>query len=227
MANSNTYSFNPAIGSIALNAFGRCQIRRAELTPQHMEDAYLETNFMQSNWAAKGITFWTVELVNQPLTQGVATYNVPLNAVQVLDVYISTNGSSNRLITSFSRTDYASLADPTQPGYPTSYWFEKLLPPTTLTLWPVPDGAATYTMNYYYYSQPQDAVARQGGNAAIPYYWLDAFVAGLAARIARIYAPDLEDKRKADAQAAYDDAASQVEVVPLYIQPGLQGYYRP
>jgi hypothetical protein len=223
---SGTYNFDPPIGTLALSAFSRCQVKRTEIGAQHMEDAFLETNLLQSRWSAKGITFWTVQLVQQPLTQGIQNYTVPVNAVTVLDVYIN-NGTSNRLITSFSRTDFASLAEPQQQGFPTSYWFNRSLPPQSLNLWPVPDAAATYTMNYYIYTLIQDGVVRQGGNAAVPAYWLDAYVAELAYRMSRCYAPQLEDKRKQDAKEAYDDAASQAEQVPLYITPGLQGYYRP
>jgi hypothetical protein len=61
----------------------------------------------------------------------------------------------------------------------------------------------------------------------IPYLWFDAFVAGLAYRLARIYNPQLEQIRKADAEEAWQQAASQnVENVDLYISPGLAFYFR-
>ena len=189
-----------------------------------METSALETNLLQSNWGSDGITWWTVEKIDQPLTQGLATYNVPVRSVSVLDVYIN-NGSQNRIITSFSRTDFASLANPSQQGYPTSFWFNRILSPT-LTLWPTPDGTATYTMSYYIYTQMQDAVATQGGNVAIPFFWLDAWTADLAHRLSRHYAPALEAVRKVDKQEAYAVACKQNEQVPMYISPGLQGYYR-
>jgi hypothetical protein len=222
--NSGTYTFNPPIGTITLNAFARCGVRRTEISPQHMEDAWLEVNFMQSDWGADGITWWTVEKIDQPLTQGVATYNVPVNIVSVLDIYIN-NGSSNRLITNFSRTDYASLANPSQQGFPTVAWFDRLLAPT-LTLWPSPDGSATYTMSYFAYTQIQDAAPRQGGTAAIPYFWLNAYVADLAHRLSRIYAPALEAVRKVDKEEAYARACKQVEPSAMHISPGLSGFYR-
>ncbi len=207
-----------------MNAFGRCGLRRPMLGSQHWEDAFLETNLMQADWVADGILFFNVQLVTQPLTQGIATYTVPENAITVLDVYIN-NGSSNRILFGFSRTDYASLANPAEQGFPTVFWQDRLLT-QTLTLWPVPDNAATYTMYYYIYTQPQDAIAQQGGTAAIPYYWLDAFTAGLAHRLARIYAPALEAVRKVDALEAYAKASKQNEQIPIFISPGLQGYYR-
>src|SRR5579875_4208019 len=101
MPTSDTYSFAPDLGSLALNAFARCGVRRTELTPQHMQDAYLEANLLQADWSADGILWWSVKLVQQPLTAGAPTYGLPTNTISVLDVYIApNNGQSgqNRLI---------------------------------------------------------------------------------------------------------------------------------
>lgn len=198
------------------------------LTAQHMEDAYLECNLLQSDWSADGIVWWTVLRVDQPLTAGQPTYALPTNTVSVLDVYISpngVNGGSNRLILPFSRTDYASLATPNQLGFPTSFWYDRALAPT-LTLWPVPDNANNYVMSYYIYTQPEDAVLRGGGQAAIPYWWLNAYTADLAHRLSRHYATQLEPQRKADRDEAYQRASKQVEPSYMYVTPGLAGYFR-
>lgn len=227
MATSETFNFNPSIGSLALNAFARCGVRRTEITPQHMDDVFLESNLLQSDWSADGIIWWTVERVDQPLTVGAPTYAIPVNTVSVLDVYITVDGAggSNRLISPFSRTDYASLATPDQQGFPTSYWYNRALSPT-ITLWPVPDDTNTYTMSYYVYTQMEDAALRGGGQAAVPYWWLNAYIADLAHRLSRIYAPALEGQRKMDRDEAYQRACKQVEPAPIYITPGLTNYFR-
>lgn len=225
MTTSNTYAFNPPIGSLALNALARCGVRRTEITPQHMQDAYTETNLMQASWSNDGLTLWTVDQQTIPLVQGTATYSVPSNTVMILDLYIVINSGNNRLITSFSRTDYASLANPSTQGVPTVFWFDRLTSPF-VTFWPVPDGNEVSAV-YYRYRQIQDANIQNGGNAELPYLWLDAFVADLAHRLSRIYAPQLEQQRKADRDVAFGLASKQyVENTPLYISPGLQGYFR-
>jgi len=224
MTLSSAYNFNPPLGSLALAAFSRIGIRRTEILAEHMENAYLESNLLQAGWGADGITWWTVELISVPLTAGVATYATDPKAVSLLDVYIN-NGSSNRLIWPFSRTEFASLAEPTQQGFPSVYWWDRLLAPT-ITLWEVPDGNATYTMSYYAYTQIQDATFTQGGNAAIPFFWLDAYVSDLSHRLARHHAPALEAQRKLDKDEAYGKACKQVEPGNLYITPGLQNYFR-
>jgi len=222
---SDTTSFNPIIGSLALNALARAGVRRTEITPQHMQDVYLEANFLQAAWANDGLLLWTIDQQTITLVQGTATYTVPSNTVMITDLYIVINNGNNRYITPFSRTDYASLANPTTQGVPTSYWFNRILAPT-VTFWPVPDGNETSAV-YYRYRQVDDANVPQGGNAEIPYLWLDAYVADLAHRMARIYNPPLEAQRKADRDVAYALAAKQgVENVPLYVSPGLSGYFR-
>jgi hypothetical protein len=224
MSTSGTFSFNPAIGQLTINALSRCQVKRTEILAEHMENAWMESNLLQADWSADGITWWTVELIQQAITAGVSTYSVPLNVVSVLDVYIN-NGSSNRLIFPFSRTDFASLAEPAEQGFPTVFWWDRVIP-STITLWPTPDNNATYTLNYYAYTQQQDAVLRQGGNAAIPYWWLDAYTADLAHRLSRHHAPALEAVRMADRDRAYARACKQVESADIFITPGLSGYYR-
>jgi hypothetical protein len=224
LANSGTYNFNPPLGQLTLNAFSRIQVKRTEILAEHMENAWMESNLLQADWSADGITWWSVQLITQALTQGVSTYAVPANVISVLDVYIN-NGSSNRLIMPFSRTDFASIANPTTQGFPTTFWYERTLSPN-IVLWPVPDNNATYTMSYYVYNQTQDATFRQGGNAAIPYFWLNAYTADLSHRLARHHAPALEAVRKQDKMEAYANACKQVEPSALYITPGLSGYFR-
>jgi hypothetical protein len=224
MANSGTFTFNPPLGQLTLNAFSRIQVKRPAVLQEHMENAWMESNLLQADWSADGITWWTVELITVPLIQGTATYAIPANIITLLDVYIF-NGYSNRLIFPFSRTDYASLAEPNQQGFPTVFWFDRDLSPS-ITLWPVPDNSAPYTLNYYAYTQQQDAVFRQAGNAAIPYWWLDAYTADLSHRLSRHHAPALEAVRKVDKQEAYAKACKQVEPSQLFISPGLSGYFR-
>ncbi len=228
MATSDQFSFNPPIGTLTLNAFSRCQVKRTMLTAQNMEDAYIESNLLQSDWSADGIIWWTVLRVDQPLTAGSPTYSIPTNATSVLDVYITPGApgsGSNRLILPFSRTDYASLAQPLMPGFPNSFWYDRALSPT-ITLWPVPDTNTQYTMSYYIYTQPEDANLRGGGQAAIPYWWLNAYTADLAHRLSRHCAPALEAVRKVDRDEAYQRASKQTEPSYMYITPGLANYFR-
>lgn len=230
MTASGTYSFNPSVGELVLNAYSRINIRRPALLAEHMVDARVEANLLQTEWMNKGVNLWTVDLVTTALVQGTATYNVDPTTVMILDAYIETTsgGSLNdRIIEPVSRTEYASFPTKTIQSPPTVFWFDRLIAPT-ITLYPVPDGNGPYTLKYYRFRQIQDAVVPGGLTPELPIRWMDAFAAGLAHRLARIYAPPLEQLRKQDALDAWSIAASQdTENVPLYLYPGLSAYYRP
>ena len=95
------------------------------------------------------------------------------------------------------------------------------------SVWPVPDQSNYYTLTYYRVIQVQDANYENGQTVDIPYRWFDAFAAGLASRLAAIYAPDRVPLLEPKAEAAYMIAATQdTENVPMYLTPGLSGYYR-
>lgn len=229
MATSNTYSFLPSIGELVVASYRRIQIHRAEIVAEHLTDAKNEANFLQVAWANLGPLLWTVDLQTVSLVQGQATYSVPANTVMMLDVYISIpNGggtTSDRIITPYSRTDYASTPDKSQQGSPTVFWFDRLIAPT-FTLWPVPDGTEP-TLSYYRFTQTQDATLANATNPQIPYLALDAYVAGLAHRLARIYKPELEEAREADAVKAFNVFFSQyTENVPLFISPVTYSYWK-
>ena len=224
MATSNTWAFNPSVGNLALSAYSRIQIRRPALLAEHLFDAYQETNFLMSSWSNMAPNLWTVDLVTQALVVGTATYAVDAKTVMILDAYITID-SQDRLMFPMSRTEYASQPDKTNQATPTTYWFNRILSPT-ITLWPVPDDS-TVVLNYYRCTQNQDANLQSGETPAIPYRFVDAMVAGLAHRLARIYKPEVEAQRKQDAMEALALAQTQdIEAVPMFLAPQLEGYFR-
>lgn len=227
MTTSGTYDFQPAIGSLGLTAFGRIGVRPSELTQSHMRELQQAANLLLVEFANLQPNLWEVGLQSTTLTQGTATYTLTDRIVMVLDLYISYGSpSTDRYLQPISRTDYASYPNKTQQGFPTVFWFNRQITPT-LTFWPVPDGNGPYTANYYTVRQTQDAYLLNGQNAELPYRFLEAYTAGLAWKLAQIYRQEIEDKRFADYQRAWNIAATQdTENVVMSITPGLAGYYR-
>lgn len=230
MSTSGTTNFNPPLSDVIVNAFGRIQIKPTEILAQHLKNAYLEANFLQIEFSNRnGPNLWTVQLFPITLIQGTATYNLPSTMVQALDIYLTTTSGSesfDRILSQLSRTDYASIPNKTQQAPPTSVWVDKLVVPT-ITFWPVPDGSATYTGNVYINTQIQDGVIQNGTQLQLVWRFIDAFVAGLAARLARIYAPSALQEAKVEAERCWQLAAQQdVENTPIYIFPGTNSYWR-
>jgi hypothetical protein len=226
MTTSGTYAFNPSLGEIVLYAYQNIGIRPTSVLQEHMESARMAANMMLARFSNQGVNLWAVDLVTVPLIQGQATYAVDGNTIMILDAYTTTDSGIDRVIMPISRTEYASYPNKTQQGFPTSYWFDRLVSPT-ITLWPVPDGSSATILKYYRVRQIQDANLQNGENAEIPYRWLEAFADGLAYRLARIWAPQMAQMLKGQADESYQIAAVQdVETVPTYISPMLGGYFR-
>lgn len=229
MALSGTYNFNPSLGEITLYAYNLCGIRGTALLQEHMESARMAANMMLGRWSSDGVNLWTVDKQSVPLIAGQATYIVPNNTIVMLDTYIVTsNGgmATNRIIMPISRTEYASYPNPESQGFPTTFWFDRLLSPT-VTLWPVPDGTQT-SLDYYRVRQIQDSNFSDGQQVELPYYFLEAFAYGLAQRLALIWAPEKVQMLKPLADESYQIAASQnVETAQQYISPMISGYFRP
>jgi hypothetical protein len=231
MTTSNTYNFNPSLSEVVIYAYNLCGIRSTSLLQEHMESAKMATNLMLSRWANQGVNLWAVELVPTiTLIEGQATYSVDSNTVMVLDAYVTTiNGGTNtdRIILPISRTEYASYPNKEQQGFPTVYWFDRLISPT-ISLWPVPDGSGNPgTLSYYKVRQIQDANIAGGENVEIPYRWYEAFATGLAYRLSQTWAPQSAAMLKAVADEAYEIAAAQdTEYASMYISPQINGYFR-
>ena len=228
MSTTGTYSYAPALGDLVVAAYRRIQIHRSEILTEHLADAKTETNLMQVQWANLGPLVWTVDVQTVPLVAGQAVYSIPANTVMMLDVYVSTaNGDgtySDRIISPLSRTEYASMPNKLGQGSPTSFWFDRLISPT-VTLWPVPDGSEA-SFSYYRFTQIQDAAMTNAATPQVMYLCLDAFVAGLSHRLARIYKPDVESARETDATKAVALMFSQLtENVALFITPITQAYW--
>ena len=230
MTSSGTYSFSPTNGELVLSAYERVRIRAPELRQEHMFSARRELNFMFAGWSNQGPNLWKQVRTQITLQQGVATYPITPQTIMILDASIVLNfGSANetrRYITPISRTEYMSYANQQTQGPPTTYWFDRLISPT-ITFWPVPDGGGPYTLDIYTYTQMFDANLPGGETPDVPYRWFDAIVAGLAHRVSRIYAPELEQMRKVDADDAWKIASAQdTENVGFMLAPSLAQYYR-
>lgn len=228
MTTSGTYAFNPSLGELTLYSFNLCGVRNTALLQEHMESARMAANLMLATWANRGVNLWAVDLVTTPLVQGTTRYAVPSNTVMILDAYVTQSSGTDtidRIIMPVSRSEYASYPNKTQQGFPTVFWFDRLISPA-ITIWPVPDGNEV-SLKYYRVRQLQDSAFTSGQTVEIPYLWLEAFAMGLAARLAVIWAPDRAQMLKGAADEVYNICAAQnVEDVPVYISPMIGSYFR-
>lgn len=235
MTTTGTYTFSSSAASgLTLVAFGRIGIKRTEITTQHLQDAAIEANLVQVTLGNNQPLLFRSEVVPITLVQGQANYALPTNTIAIQDIYLTTTPSggtnttaTDRLLYAMSLYEYDAQPNKTTQAPPTTYVVYKTLAPS-ITFWQTPDGNATYVANIRILSQQQDVALQNGATLDLPYVYLDCFVAGLAHRLSRIYAPDKEMMRKQDYLEAWD-AAARTETqdnTSLYIQPAFAGYYR-
>lgn len=226
MATSGAFAFAPSLADLMIQAFGRCQIRRAALTPEHLFDAATCANLVQAEFSNRQVNLWTVDLQSQALTQGTATYNAPASTVSILSAYIETGSpATGRVITSIGRDTYAAYPNKASEGPPNVYWFDRQRTPI-ITLWPVPDDGGPYTLKYYRAVQQEDAEVADGVEPDVPYRFLEAYTAALAAKLAEIYAPTREAVLEQRAAARWAEAAAEdAEDVPMFIAPAVGAYF--
>lgn len=191
---------------------------------------------MQVEFSNRQPNLWTDELYTQALTAGTATYTLPARMVAIQAAYLTIDSgtSTDQILWPLSTFEYAAMPNKTQESVPNSYWYNRQITPQ-ITLWPVPDSSATYTLNLRILHQIQDASLVGGATLDLPFRWLDAWVSALAARLADLY-PDPLIKAKGPgaiqdlwtkAERAWAIAATEdQERVPLYIQPQTQSYWR-
>ncbi len=232
MTTSGVYTFSTSAASgLTLVAFSRIGLRDSEVTMQHLTKAAVEANLLQSSLASQQPHLWQSTLTTISLTAGTSNYALPSRMVAIQDIFLTiTSGgvSTDRMMAPISLFDYDAQPNKTTQAVPTIYVVFKTLSPT-ITFWPVPDSNATYTASVRYLSQMQDASQVSGTSLDMPYIYLDVYVAGLAYRLARIYAPDKEQLRKADydeALAAAEKTDTQDNVMMAIMPDLLSAYYR-
>ena len=226
---SGSTAFSPDLGAISAYALGRCNVRRPEITTDHLTDAAMAANLVLVDWAGSQPNLWGVELLPVTLVQGTIEYTLPANVLMILDCYITTTVSgvnTDRVIYGVSRTEYDAYPNKQSQAFPTVFWANRVQP-IQVSMYPCPDDNGPYTLNLHVVTQDQDAVLAGAAGLDLPYRAFSAFVDGLAAKIALTYAPDRYTQLDAVAQRSSTRLNGQEnENVPLFIIPGLQGYRR-
>lgn len=231
MTSSGTYAYQPSLGELVLYAYNLIQVRPTSIVQEHMESARMAMNLLLAEWSNDTPNLWKVDLVEVPLVEGQATYAVDASTIVMLDAYIRIDDGSgsppqDRIILPISRTEYASYPNKEMQGFPTVFWYDRLINPE-VTLWQVPDGVSAQYLRYYRVRQIQDAGFASGQTADLPLRWLPAFANGLALQLARIWNPGAIGAVAPFADKSLMKAQGQdVETAALYVTPMLGGYYR-
>lgn len=231
MTSTGTFTFAPSAADIVLNAYAMIQIRRTELTTHHLQDAYMAFNLLMVDITNRNPLRWGLETQTQVLS-ATSAYTLTNRTIAIPMAYIRTTvggASIDRVIGPISASEYAAIPNKDQTAPPTSFFFSLLSTPT-ITIWPVPD-AATLALGGVLHMQTlrqlEDVDLTNGQTLDSPYRFLDAISTGLASRLADMYRPERSDSLLGRYEQKMRLALGRdQEQVPLFITPGLAGYFR-
>jgi len=182
MATSGTTAFNPDQVNLIEEA---CAMAGFEVrTGYDLRSARFALNMMLAEWANRGINLWTLSSASLTLVSATATYNLPTDCVDVLDVSIRTDvgtvaSQADLKLTRISMPTYLTIPNKLSSSRPLQYLIDRQINPT-ITLWPVPDATQTWTLFYYYLRRLQDAGTSANLTSDVPFRFYPALVAGLA-----------------------------------------------
>jgi hypothetical protein len=193
MTTSGTSSFDIQITDLFEEAYERAG---SEMRSGYdFRTARRSFNLLTMEWANRGINLWTVESGSIPLVAGTATYNLPVDTIDLIEHVIRQNpgNTSTQTDISISRisvSTYSTIPNKLNTGRPIQVYINRqsgVPTPTgiqypTITVWPIPPDN-TYTFVYWRLRRIQDA-GNGDGTTDIPFRMVPALTAGLAYQIA-------------------------------------------
>jgi len=217
-ATSGTTIFNPDLSELAEEAFERAGSEAR--SGYDFRTARRSLNFLLSEWANIGINLWTIDEGEQILTQGVITYDLPADTVDLIEHVIRSNsGQQNNQsdinISRISVSTYSTIPNKLVQGRPIQVWINRQSGQTyptgatpdhspQFTVWPAPDGTQPWVFHYWRMRRLQDA----GGGVNvqdIPFRFQNALVAGLAYMLV-LKLPNADAQRIMALKQMYDAA---------------------
>jgi hypothetical protein len=207
MTTSGTANFDLDLNEIAEEAWERCG---AELRDGYsLRTTRRSLNLLFADWANRGVNLWTIDSGTINLTQGVNTYPLPADTVDLIEHVIRTGAGNvstqvDLTITRISVSTYSSIPNKLQQARPIQVWVNRQAPIPQITVWPTPDQTGVYQFVYWRLRRIQDAGAGGTYTQDIPFRFLNALVAGLAYYLS-MKIPGAADRMQV-LKAQYDEA---------------------
>lgn len=224
MATSGTAAFNLDIVEIIEEAYEQAGL---ELRSGYdMKTARRSLNLLAIDWASRGYNLWTVEQAVVPLLTGVATYALPDDTIDVVEMVISSTSGATTTDIALARigmATYATIPVKETQGRPVQVWVDRQITPQ-ITVWPVPPDD-TYTFKYWRLRRIQDAGTSGELTFDIPTRFLPCLISGLAYKIAlkRVSDENRLNRLKSEYESAWLEASTEDrEKVTMRIVPAIR-----
>lgn len=183
MTLSGTKTFELDVTEYIEEAYERCGLEAR--TGYDLRTAKRSLNLMLNEWANRGINRWTIAQTTQVVTNGVASYNLGAETIDILSAVVRRDGTDYSL-DRISRDDFLTIPDKSMQARVMQFYVDRQITPT-LKVWPTPDNS-TDTIIFDRLVRMDDAAA-QTNTLQIPFRFYPALAAGLAYYISLKKAP--------------------------------------
>lgn len=184
-----TYNYlAPDIAEVADECFERAGISAATIGNDHIESFFRSLRLLlNSEWQVLGIRQWMIERVTLVTTANLANFDLPTGGLDIVSAILR-RASRDTPCERMSRQDYLNIPDKTQIGRPDRYMVDRRFDRATVYLWRTPENS-TDQFIYDMFKQMSQPGTTMQYTLQMPPHVLEAFHAGLAARIALKFNP--------------------------------------
>ncbi len=188
MSSTGTYLFDPDLAQHFDEAFERIGYGPEAIERRHIQAAFRSTQYMlNSEWATLGVRQWMIQQNTVNLTPGQVTFTLPAGAIDVFDMTFKRSGVETE-VGAIARDVYFTKHKKDLRGRVIEYMVDKQATAKTVYIWPAAERTGDQLlMNYM--RQIQDP-GKLGNTLQLPTIAAEAFVSGLASKLALKFAPD-------------------------------------
>jgi len=182
-----TYSyFSPEIADCFSEAFEMAGIDPSTAGSDHIDSIIRSMKFMlNSEWHTIGMRQWMIERYNQAMTSvntTTPTFDLPTGGIDIMNAVLVRNSRASPMY-KMSREEYLEIPDKTVLGRPTRYFCDRRYDKVTVYTWQLPSQTTDIMMIDYFKQMSQPG--NMSNTLQMPPHVLDAFIHGLAARVAQ------------------------------------------
>lgn len=169
-------------------AFERIGRDPSSITPAMLQSARRSVRLLLDEWNNDSVDFWKVlDGQTNTVTEDDTTFTPTSGTIDILRANVKRDDIETPMLI-ISASDWFNIPDKTAPGMPDRIWVERYGTTITAHFWPVAENSTDVIV--------YDAMARFEDSSTlssavdVPPLWLEAFTAGLAAKLAEKYAPE-------------------------------------
>ena len=230
MATTGSYITDPALAAYTEEAAERGGLDPKAIESDHIISIRRSVGFLLSRWSNLGVRQWTfAQDIHNPAAVGENVFDLPVGTIDVQSVVLRRNGVDTQMYP-ISREDYLLLHDKNLVGRPDRYFIDRRRG--------TPGDSVPVQMFYWLSAENiTDAIVsdvyrqiEDGGDAQntidIPFRFQEAFVSGLAARVAQKFKPDRYGDLRAEAEQMFLEANTEDrDRAPMVVSVNYDRFY--